>query len=90
MAEYDPTLAGTWDASVLRCGRTSDPKHPHVANGTGSGCLICALLDANRLLRDRAHGAADLLHEGKVVQAHELLESLTGGEETTTKGGTGA
>ena len=63
----------SWEPCYVVCGREGD--HPVIrpAGNPGVQCLICQLEERNQALTLRIRLAAQLLHEGKVVQAHEAL-----------------
>lgn len=67
----------SWKPTHVYCGNSTRNAPDHAALYTdprnGSGCLVCQLVNDNNALRAQVTRAATLLHEGKVVQAHQHL-----------------
>lgn len=82
----------SWGPQWVGCGRgiISDdgakvpvPNHPIITAGESSKirCLICSYAEEVKELQKRIDEAVALLHEGKVVQAHEALRASKIGAE---------
>lgn len=71
-----------WKPEYVMCGAgkltgkrpLGMPDHPIIStDGVPAPCLICQLFEDNRDLKRQVCVAAAMLHEGKVVQAHQVL-----------------
>lgn len=60
-----------WEPSFVQCNG-----HPRITMShktVSSECLICKLAEENKALQKRIADAAQMLVEGKAVQAHKML-----------------